>query len=105
MDNYYMEVPEGLDEGDLAEDPNQWGPAISDVLMDMAPYWALEGNIPALIDRLDILFAYGSMSSATRQIITTAANQYYEMDPEGWEEVVRLTLLLTVTSADVAILK
>ena len=107
FDDSYMEVPEGMDEEDALEEQEeeQKMPSLSEVIMNSTPYDAVEGDIAALIARLNLLFAYGSLSSATLDVITTAAQRAYQEGEDEWVDAVRLAILLTVTNPESVILK
>ncbi len=93
-----MEVPKGTDE------PTDTIPVVSDVVLNLAPYQALADNIGALIDRLDLLFTYGSLSNQMRAIITTAVTSLQAQN-EDWDETVRFAVVLFLNCPEYAILK
>lgn len=97
-----MDVPEGdLDEDSL---PTDRLPTVSDVLLNLEPYMPLNGNIPALLDQLDLLLTYGTLSNEMRQIITTALTAHFD-ETDEWEETVRFGISLLLNSMEYAILK
>ena len=50
------------------------------VSLDFNDWHALAADVPALVDRLDILLTYGTLSDATRQVIEDVVSQVPDMD-------------------------
>ncbi|MEM7334522.1 MAG: DUF1800 family protein [Chloroflexota bacterium] len=101
-----MVMPEGMDEEEeqIVDGFEQRMPNISRVSMNLTPYDALEGNVPALVDSLNLLFANGSLSDATQSIIQTAITALYT-ETEDWGDAVRAALVMVVTCPEAAIFK
>ena len=79
-----------------AEVASAWRP-------DYAAETALANNAPVLLDRLDRILTYDTMSSETRASIESAVNQIPlddEQDEEGRELRVQLAIFLIMTSPD-----
>ena len=104
FDNWYMFVPEGLDPEIEPDDPNEKLPTVSAVVANLDPYFALEGDVNALIDRLDLLLTYGSLSTEMRTILHTNLTTLWR-EEEEWEDVIKLAILLFMTCPEYAILK
>lgn len=100
---------DALFEGDLMHTPEQVNeaeekmPYVSEVAVNLASYNAMDGDVTALIDRLDLLLTYGSLSSEMRNIISTALTSLHEQEEE-WEMVVRFAIYLFLNSPEYAIL-
>lgn len=54
------------------------GQANGDFPVNLAPYTAVAGNTPALIDAVDQALLYGRMSSQMRAALTTAVDAQYD---------------------------
>ncbi len=105
FEDNYMELPDGEEEEDelIESEFEQKMPTVSPVVMNPAPYDALEGNVLALIERLDLLFTYGSMSGRMKEIITKAVTDSIEVN-DNWQETVRFAIIMVVTCPEYAIL-
>ena len=101
FDNWYMFVPEGRDE---SSPPDEKVPTVSAVMANFDPYMAFQGDVNALINRLDLLLTYGSLSAEMRTILQTNVSQFWNETNE-WEETVKFALLLFMTSPEYSILK
>ncbi|MEM7128014.1 MAG: DUF1800 family protein [Chloroflexota bacterium] len=96
-----MELPEEIEETD---DPEEKLPTISPVFLDLEPYEPLEGDVDALIDRLDLLLTYGTLSNDMRTIMSTTLTALYgEID--DWGDVIRFALVLFMNCPDYTIQK
>ena len=96
--DWLMEVPDGTDPDDP---PETLVPTVSAVVLDLEPYYELDGNVDALIDELDLLLTYGSLSAEMRVIIRTAL---VSLD-DDWDIVIRFAITLFMNSPEYAILK
>lgn len=96
--DWLMEVPEGLEPDDP---PGTMMPAVSPVLLDLDPYWQMEGDVNALIDAFDLLLTYGTLSAEMRTIIHTALSGL----DDDWDEVIRFAIILFLNCPEYAILK
>ncbi|MEM7802520.1 MAG: DUF1800 family protein, partial [Chloroflexota bacterium] len=94
--------------GREAEDPDEeltsTIPPISNVGLNLDPYAAMEGNVAAVIERLNLILTYGSMSDEMLAIISQAVTDLYSADGD-WDDAVRFAILLFMTSPEYAILK
>lgn len=73
-------------------------PPFSAAAPDLGPWLALADDIPALLDRLDTVFTYGTLSAETRNAIADAASQVDELELRT-----RVTLYLLLLSPDYAV--
>ncbi|MGB1252760.1 MAG: DUF1800 domain-containing protein [Candidatus Promineifilaceae bacterium] len=99
FENVAMEVPKGSEEPEVERLP-----VVSDVRLDFAPYAAFEGDIGRLLDELDLLLTYGSLSAETRNILTTTLNTLWSND-DDWTEVVKLATVLMLVSPDYGVFR
>ncbi|MEM9159535.1 MAG: DUF1800 family protein, partial [Verrucomicrobiota bacterium] len=90
--NFIMWFTSGAGEEDLDEDR---------VVVNLDQEFALSNDIEALIDRIDLLLTYGTMSQGTRDALITA----YETMPSWYDEYrkVRELLALTAISPDYSV--
>ncbi len=70
----------------------------ADSILQLDDYIDLSEDIPALINRLDIVFTAGTMSSETRNVIENAINE-----TDNFEFRTIIALYLTLISADAAV--
>ncbi|MEM9778154.1 MAG: DUF1800 family protein, partial [Chloroflexota bacterium] len=105
-DDELMIMPEGMEGDEEAEVDGfeQRFPAVSRVTMNLQPYQSTEGDVAALLDRLNLLFAYGSLSQATLSILETALTAAYA-ETEDWDDAVRAGIVMVITCPEGAILK
>ncbi|MEM8860915.1 MAG: DUF1800 family protein [Chloroflexota bacterium] len=106
LDDELMIMPEGM-EGDEAETVDGFAqrfPAVSPVTINLEPYQSTAGDVTALLDRLNLLFAYGSLSQATLSILETALTAVYA-ETEDWNDAVRAGIVMVITCPEGAILK
>ncbi len=91
---------------------NFWGNALREDLMDLpgdqarldlTDEIALANNIPALIDRLDIILTRGNLADGARQIIQQTVTQASAIASD--REIVELALYLFLNSPDFAVLR
>ncbi|MEQ9395912.1 DUF1800 domain-containing protein [Haliea sp.] len=73
-------------------------PPFSAASMDLGEYLALADDVPALLDRLDTVFTYGTLSDASRGSIAEAASAIDEPELR-----VRVALYLLLISPDYAV--
>ena len=97
-----MNVPEGADPEE--PDPHDKLPNISYVTLDLTPYESMEDDIDGLIERLDLLLTYGTLSNEMHTIINTALTGLYNRGAD-WDEVVRFAIYLFMNCPDYTILK
>lgn len=98
FENVVMETPKGT------EEPEEKLPFVSDVRLDFTPYDGLRDDIGGLIDQLDLLLTYGTLTSTTRSTILNTLTKLWD-EEEDWMEVVKFGVLLMLISPDYAILK
>lgn len=87
---------------ELVEKGFGWGD--DELHLDYSSLLPLAGNIPALLDRLDLLLLSGGMSAATRATLGTLLNG---LAADGWtgEERVKAAVHVIVTSPDFVVQK
>ena len=73
---------------------------VLEVKMDLNDELALANNIPALVDRFDLLLMYGSMSGPMRQVLITALQQL-----EDPEDRVKMALFLISIAPEYNVVK
>ncbi len=71
------------------------------VTIDFSDEFALAGDIPALLDRLNLIMCAGNLSQQSRNTITDALNQARAVTSD--EQVVRLAIFLVMNTPDYAI--
>ncbi|MEM7798185.1 MAG: DUF1800 domain-containing protein [Chloroflexota bacterium] len=79
-------------------------PTVSDVRMNLTVYEEMNGDIDALLARLNLLFAYGSLSEATLQTIENGLSDLYQQQGQ-WGDIIRLAIILVVTCPEYLIMK
>ena len=72
-------------------------------LPDLSYELTLINNIPALIDHLDLLLTYGTMSTEMRGIIETAVSDYADSNPSDQLSIVRHAIYLFMLSPEYAV--
>ena len=97
-DGFLMLMPDGT------QSAEEQFPFVSDVVLDLAPYLAMQGDVNALIGRIDLLLTYGTLSSSMRNIMVTALNGLYSAEGD-WGDVVRFAIYLFMSCPEYAILK
>lgn len=98
--NYWVGAAFYVTPLEIAEDAGE-----VEITLDLETEYALmEYNPSALVDRLDIILTYGSMSAASKAIILNALTQA-QAQGIGVEDRVHLALYLFVNSPDFAVLR
>lgn len=103
LDDVLMDLV-GLEAEDPDEELTSNIPPISNVGLNLDPYMAMDGNVTAVVARLNLILTYGSMSDDMLAIISQAVTDLHDSD-EDWEEAVRFAILLFMTCPEYAILK
>lgn len=99
--NEVMTLPKGRDADD--EEVERM-PDVSDVVLNLDLFEGVRGDVGALLDGLDLLFTYGSLSSEMRAILLAAMAGLYELTGE-WEDVVKMGVFLLVSCPEYVILR
>jgi len=73
-------------------------PPFSAATFDLSEYVALADDVPALLDRLDTVFTYGTLGEETRASLTSAAQQLDDLELRT-----RVVLYLLLISPDYAV--
>ena len=97
-----MNIPEGVDPEE--SDVRDKRPNISYVTLDLTPYESMEDDTNELIEHLDLLLTYGTLSNEMYTIINTALTGLHNRGAD-WDEVVRFAIYLFVNCPDYTILK
>ncbi|MEM9727948.1 MAG: DUF1800 domain-containing protein [Myxococcota bacterium] len=86
----------------ILDEPMQIGDGFPGVTLDLSDFQALADDPVALVDRLDLVFTYGTMSDSTKEAIVAAVSVPRDEDDFTDDRRTEVAIYLTLVSPDYA---